>query len=109
MTVVILESDTSEQAAIKIFEGFIVNQSCSVTGFEEIEGRVVNKGAEVLKQLDLLDKKNHFEIIRGRDGYGRRKRKRYKNQIGGYIAQKAFQFAISTRDGLPTTQIWRIQ
>lgn len=105
---VILHDDNPVQIALKIFEDFELNQSCTITGhivYEE-ERRVAFKGEVVLDELRKLD------VYHNTDEGGkkpRRKRVVLPDTIGGWVAQKIFKYKKVVLDGETRISIWRIQ
>lgn len=105
---IILETDTVFQMAVKIFEEFNVNQSCSIKGFVTIESekRVVPKGEMVIKELEEMFQHKFMNLAAGR---WRHKRKVLPNSIGGLVAQKIWKYKRDTRDGMIVYTVWRVQ
>jgi len=98
--------DTSKEMAEKIFQHFILNQSCSVTGFEIVDDEPVHKGELVLNHLRAMDEAENTRT------YGKklkRNRRILENSIGGPVAQKIFRYETRTVNKTTKTTIWRIQ
>lgn len=94
----ILKTDNAEHTALIIFEKLELNASVTVYGFEVDEP----KGELVIKELQRLD------ILKNCRS-GKRRRVRAENQIGDYVAQKAFKWAKRIVDNKIRFDIWRIQ
>lgn len=98
----IYKSDNSFEIAIKIFENLEVHQSVTVYGFELEGDDVLAKGEIVVKEMIELDLLKNCKN-------GKRRRVRTENQIGDFVAQKAFKWAKRTVDDKVRYDIWRIQ
>lgn len=103
----IYEYESFEEMAKKIFFHFEINQSCTVSGYEEIEGgRLVAKGEQVIAELERLDNK-HNMTTEGK--VMRRKRAKPIHSIGGYVAHKIWKYRQRIVDSQVKYDIWRIQ
>lgn len=99
----IYKTDRAFEIAVKIFEQMDVHQSCSVGGFESAsEDDIRAKGEVVIEELIQLDISKNCRN-------GKRRRVRPENQIGDYVAQKAFKYQKRIVDGLVRYDFWRIQ
>lgn len=100
------ESESADSIASFIFNNFILNQSCSIKGFETVGGKIKVKGMLVVNRLVDLDIAKNTRNVNGKS-----KRIRYRpdNCVGGEIAHKTFRFKLKTLDGIPVVTIWRIQ
>lgn len=95
--------DVYEIADWLFSDEFILNQSCSVTGYFEITGgRLCAKGERVLEILEGLDLRRNCDK-------GRRKRVKLPNTVGGFVAQKIWKWKMKIVDQEPRYTIWRIQ
>lgn len=103
MAIEIYKNENSFETALKIFEDLMVHQSCTVHGFEEdSNGEVKPKGELVMNYI------SEFDVLKNCKS-GKRRRVRHDNQVGDFIAQKAFKWAKRTVDGIVRYDIWRIQ
>lgn len=102
----IYEQDTSLEMATKIFNDFHINQSCSIEGFEMVDGEPVHKGELVLEHLRKMDE---MENMRPYGKKLKRNRRVLENSIGGPVAQKIFRFSTRTVNHKTKTTIWRYQ
>lgn len=93
-----------------IFEDFTIHQSISVRGIEMVAGKLHKKGELTVEHLRALDRAHNFKTSKS-DGRSRRVESESSSRkiIGKFVNQKAFKFEHTTREGLPTTNIWRIQ
>lgn len=98
----ILKSDSAFDTAIKIFEELEVHQSVTVYGLEREDDDVLAKGEIVVKEMIELDLAKNCKN-------GKRRRVRAENQIGDFVAQKAFKWAKRIVDDKVRYDIWRIQ
>lgn len=101
---------TAAESAEIIFKHFNIHQNCSVRGFENSKTKIIPKGERVVDLLKGMDRVANFKATAG-DGRERRvdSASSSRHIIGKYQRQKAFKFEHTTRDGVPTTNIWRIQ
>ncbi len=108
--VVILHEDTVHQIAYKIFEGFELHQSCTITGYllDEERKLVLYKGEEVLRVLRKMDEDVNTNRPSG-DKRIRRRRIVLPDSIGGYVAQKIFRYKKTVLDDEHRWSIWRVQ
>lgn len=106
----VYDTDTVEEMAKKIYEEFVINQSCTIHGIELVANayyperiRPVAKGELVVDKLTYIDRLDNF--------IGKyRKRSKFSNSIGGEIAHKAFKWKKEMlADGSPKYTIWRVQ
>ena len=109
----IYDTDTPAEMAYKIYEEFIVLQSCKISGWMEGEPKngcrtVYPKADFVIDEIMRRDFEDNCHRSKT-DGRARRKQRMMPNQIGGYLAQKAFRWQKVMNDGLPVYTIWRIQ
>lgn len=95
----IQKQDSAFNIAKIIFEKLELNASVTVYGFEQDEP----KGELVIKEMIELDRLKYC------GSGGRRRRVRADNQIGDYVAQKAFKWAKRIVDNKIRFDIWRIQ
>ena len=107
----ILETDTIPETAMKIFTSFVVNQSCTITGFANFDGTVILRGEAVCMEIKRLDIVQNFTA----NGKGKslRRKIRHKesvNLVGDRICDKAFRWAATGLESQkPTVTIWRVQ
>ena len=102
----IYDTMTSNEIAYIIFQYFQVDQSCTVTGFEKIDGRHNHKGKYVLDSLLVMDRaENMFLTKQGM----KRKAKKWANSVGGHKASKCFRWDFKMIDNEPRYIIWRVQ
>ena len=94
----ILKSDPAFDIALKLFEELEVNASVTIYGFEGDEP----KGEIVIREMIDLDVAKNCRS-------GKRRRVRAENQIGDFVAQKAFKWAKRIVDNKIRFDIWRIQ
>lgn len=101
---------TAKETAEIIFKHFNIHQNCSVRGFENTASKIVPKGEKVVELIKGMDRVANFKVT-SIDGRPRRTDAVSSSRqiIGKYATQKAFKFEHTTRDGVPTTNIWRIQ
>lgn len=106
----ILAEDSIYEMARKIFNNFTIHQSCTIIGWiqDEKNKRAIPKGDLVIQELIEMDKKENCQTRPG-DGRIRRKRVMLPDTIGGYVAQKIFQYKRNIVDSEPRISIWRIQ
>lgn len=107
LVVQVFEDDDYLDTARKIYEKFIVNQSCKIKGFV-FEGRIVHeKGAMVAKEIKRLDELDNVKF------HGEKMVRRHKRPpdcIGGYLAHKTFRFKrVIEEGGQAAYTFWRIQ
>jgi hypothetical protein len=103
----ILDTDGFQEVAKKIFKDFDLNQSCTVTGWVQFEDLSTKpKGEMVLKELERLDS---VDNIRPAGKRMVRRRKRWPDSIGDYIAGKAFRWKKVIVDNEVKYTIWRTQ
>lgn len=102
----ILETDTLEQIANKIYFHAEVLQSFTVKGLSISGEEVKPKGRIVLDEIQRI-----FDIeTRKWEGHQfRRRRRTIRDSIGGYVAEKIFRWKIETIDSTIRYHIWRIQ
>lgn len=96
--ITIHKTDSGFDIALNIFENLDLNASVTIYGFEGGEP----KGEVVIREMVALDVAKN---CRG----GKRRRVRAENQIGDYVAQKAFKWARRIVDNKIRFDIWRIQ
>lgn len=102
-------NDTIITMADKIFNHFLVTQSCTIRGFEkDVDDNVELKGDRVLELLREMDRKQNYINHNKSRNDARRRRHIPKDSIGGYLAHKIFKFKHETL-GTPCVTIWRIQ
>ncbi len=94
----ILRTDYAFDIALNIFENLDINASVTIYGFEDDRP----KGEIVVEEMIKLDVAKN---CRG----GKRRRVRTENQIGDFVAQKAFKWAKRIVDNKIRFDIWRIQ
>lgn len=94
----IQKTDDSFQIALQLFEKLELNASVTIYGFEGDEP----KGEAVIRSMIELDIAKNCKN-------GKRRRVRAENQIGDYVAQKAFKWARRIVDNKIRFDIWRIQ
>ncbi len=108
----VFDTDSIETTAKKIYEDFVVGQSCTVKGLELKEGAIIGgksmicKGEEVIKELERLDRLENVYPVGKKMS---RKRKKLPNTVGGFVAHKIFGWKAVTIDSDIRYQIWRIQ
>lgn len=103
----VFEDDDYLDTAKKIYEKFIVLQSCKVKGLI-LDGRIAfEKGALVAKEIKRLDELDNVKF------HGEKMVRRHKRPpdcIGGYLAHKTFRFKrVIEENGEPVYTFWRIQ
>ena len=102
----VYDTDTPEQIAKKIFNNFEVMQSCTITGYVISGGESFIKGELVINELYSLDKLHN---LRQQGNKMARKRKRLKDSIGGYVADKIFRYKKTIDGSNVRYNIWRYQ
>jgi len=107
----ILATDNYHEVARKMFYEYQVGQSCTVAGIcETKEGEIMPKGEAACNELRKLDRIENFVSNKGARGGGmRRRRDRPDNQIGDYIANKAFRYSHRGSGAQIKYMIWRVQ
>lgn len=105
----ILDTDTANEIAKKIYEKFEVLESCTVTGWfvEPGEQLVLGKGEMVLNELRRLDSEEHIDSLKS--GKNSRRNSLKPNSIGGPIAHKIFTWERRIVNNEPRYTIWRWQ
>jgi hypothetical protein len=116
ITAVIFKSDDDETIAVKIFNDFKVNQSCTIDGWKikmgskcghnkYKPGRIWKRGEFVWGKILELDKIRYWT----RDGK-RLRRKHVNNSMGHMMVErKIFKFQETEFQGEPRFTIWRVQ
>lgn len=107
----LLQTDSWQEMAKKIYENFEVLQSCSVSGFiceeeKRLTGlkrdEVFAKGQVVWDEITRMDREENFTKA------GRRKRRYLPMSNGAEIANKLFRYSI-VNNPVPKWTIWRVQ
>jgi len=99
--------DTLREMADKIYNKFIVGQSCTISGFgEDLNGggrrEVVPRGEIIIRLLEVKYRAEFYD--------GNKRRLKYaKNSVGGPIAHKIFKYEKHIRESIPVITIWRMQ
>lgn len=107
--VTIDQNDSVTVMADKIFNHFLVTQSCTIRGFEkDLDDNVELKGEKVLEMLREMDRKQNYIWTNQKKGISRRRRFIPADSIGGYLAHKIFKFRYESV-GQHCVTIWRIQ
>jgi hypothetical protein len=99
----IYKTDDYLLMARKIYDGFDINQSCTVTGEVADGEKIYEKGRLVVDELRRIDRVDNCVV---RDGKWSRRNIKIPDSIGGYEVQKAFRF-VRREDG--SWVIWRVQ
>lgn len=103
----IFADDSIKEAASKIYNDFLINQSCTICGFERIEEfRLEEKGLLVCNELRRLDS---VDNLRPMGKKMTRRRKILPDSIGGYVAHKIFKFKRVIVESEVRYTIWRVQ
>ncbi len=100
----IYAEDSVEVTAQKIFDGFILGQSCTIEGWTDTAG--LSKGQAVLDRLTRLDRTNNMRQ------QGKKMARTYiypKDSVGGSLAHKIFRYKKIPKFDEVVYQIWRMQ
>lgn len=108
MKVVIYKSDAPIIIARKIFNHFMVNQSCTIEGFTERTDIAEPIGRVVWNFIREMDYDENYVIEKGRKPR-RKYREPPKDAVGGRYAHKIFRHKHVMRENQLVTIIWRVQ
>ncbi len=97
---------TAWEMAEVIYNRFVVEQSCTVLGWEEVNSEWDEKGKLVLDDIRQRDLKDNFYMTK--QGM-KRKVKKWENSIGAHQSGKCFRWEKRVIDGKPRYTIWRVQ
>ncbi len=108
MQVKIYANDTEIVKARKIYNHFILHQSCNIEGFSDRTDISEPLGRVVWQFMVEMDYEENYICEPGR-----KPRRKYRNppvgSIGGAYAHKIFRRKEELRDGQLVTIIWRVQ
>jgi hypothetical protein len=94
------------EMAETIYNRFVVEQNCIVTGWEKRADKWYEKGQLVLDEIRKRDERDNMYMTK--QGL-KRKVKKWANSVGGHQAGKCFRFEKRVVNEEPRYTIWRVQ